>query len=327
MSLTQSIKLLSGEAAGERELSEREACALMSAMLDGGMGDLELGALLALLEHKPVTLAELLGYSAALAPRCSRLKAPAGSARPVVFSCYHGVRGQPHLLPLVALTLQRLGVPVLVHGALDGAGGVAAAYVFRELGIYPSASLSQAQARLDEHKLAFVPTAVLMPGLSELLALKGRLGFGGFIQALARLLVPFDTEALQVVGTNSLMGHELLRDYLAVSGSRALLLEGVEGEAFADPRRRPSLEYVAADECRVLFDAEAATLKHFTTLPAAIDAPTVSAWIRRAMTGEVPLPLPLVNQIACCLYGAGYTDDMNQAKAIVAVETGSLAAA
>jgi hypothetical protein len=41
----------------------------------------------------------------------------------------------------------------------------------------------------------------------------------------------------------------------------------------------------------------------------------------------VPLPLPLVNQIACCLYGAGYTQDLNQAKAIAAVETGSLIAA
>ena len=127
MSLTQAIKLLSGEIVGERELSEREACALMSAMLDGGMGELELGALLALLEHKPVTLAELLGYCAALAPRCSRLKPPPGPARPVVFATYHGVRSQPHLLPLVALTLQRLGVPVLVHGALDGGGGIAAA--------------------------------------------------------------------------------------------------------------------------------------------------------------------------------------------------------
>jgi hypothetical protein len=39
------------------------------------------------------------------------------------------------------------------------------------------------------------------------------------------------------------------------------------------------------------------------------------------------MPLPLVNQIACCLYGAGYTVDMNQAKAIAAVQTGSLLAA
>ena len=75
MSLTHAIKLLSGEMAGERDLSEREAYALMSAMLDGGLGELELGALLALLEHKPVTLDELLGYCAALSPRCSRLPA------------------------------------------------------------------------------------------------------------------------------------------------------------------------------------------------------------------------------------------------------------
>lgn len=327
MSLTQAIKLLSGEAAGERDLSEREAYALMSAMLDGGLGELELGALLALLERKPVTLAELLGYCAALAPRCSRLRPPPGPARPVLFACYHGMRSQPHLLPLVALVLQRLGVPVLVHGALDGAGGVAAAYVFRELGVLPCMSLAQAQSRIEEHKLAFVPTAVLTPGLAELLALKGRLGFGGFIQAIARMLVPFEAETLQVVGANAVMSSALLREYLAVSGSRALLLEGVEGEAFADPRRRPRLEYVTPDECRVLFDAETVTLKHAAALPAAIDAQTVAAWIRRAMAGEVPLPLPLVNQIACCLYGAGYTDDMNQAKAIVAVETGSLAVA
>jgi len=31
-----------------------------------------------------------------------------------------------------------------------------------------------------------------------------------------------------------------------------------------------------------------------------------------------------VNQLACCLYVSGYTDDMNQAKAIAAVEAGGL---
>lgn len=327
MSLMQSIKLLSGQADEERNLSEREADALMAAMLDGGLGELELGALLALLERKPVTLAELLGYCAALSPRCSRLKPPPGSERPVLFACYHGVRSQPNLLPLVALVLQRLGVPVLVHGALDGAGGVAAAYVFRNLGILPCMSLAQAQAQLDERKIAFVPTAVIMPGLAELLSLKGRLGFGGFIQAIARMLVPFEGETLQVVGVNAIMDSALLREYLAVSGSCALLLEGVEGEAYADPRRRPRIEHVTADKCRVLFDAENVTLKHAAALPAASDAQTVADWIRRAMAGEVPLPLPIVNQIACCLYGSGYTDDMNQAKAIVAVETSSMAAA
>ena len=328
MSLTQALKQLCGDNAGARDLGEREAHDLMSAMLDGGIGELELGAALALLEQKPVTLSELFGYVAALTARCSRLRAPTGPARPVIFSCYHGVRSHPHLLPLVALTLQRLRVPVLVHGALDGGGGVAAAYVFRELGVLPCASLTLAQSRIDEGQIAFVPAAVLAPGLAELLSLKGRLGFGGLMQALARLLAPFESEALHVVAPNSVLGSELLREFLVASGLVALLLEGTEGEAFADPQRRPLLEYVgAAGDRRVLFEAEGAALKQAATLPSEIDAHGTAAWIRRAMAGEVPLPLPLVNQVACCLYGAGYTDDMNQAKAIVAVETGSLAAA
>jgi anthranilate phosphoribosyltransferase len=328
VSLIQTLKLLSGETGAARDLDEREARELLAVMLDAGMGDLELGAVLALLEAKPVTFSELLGYSTALAARCSRLAAPSGRARPVVFACYHGVRDQLHLLPLVALVLQRLGVPVLVHGALDGGGGVAAAYVFRELGAYPCASLTLAQARLDADRLAFVPTAVLAPGLAELLSLKGRLGFGGFPRALATLLAPFDSGALHVAAAHGALGSGLLREYFAASGSTALLLEGTEGEAFADPRRRPRLEYIgAAGELSVLFEAEAAALKPPATLPLAVDAQSAAAWIRRAMAGETPLPSPLVNQIACCLYGAGHTDDMNQAKAIVAVETGSLAAA
>ena len=327
MNLTQVRKRLSGGAERGGELDEREALLLFSAMLDGGLGELELGAALALLERRPIVTAELLGFGTALAQRCGRLKAPAGAARPVVFSSYHGLRDHPHLLPLVALTLQRLGVPVVIHGTLDGAGGVAAAYVFRELGVLPCASLVMAQSRLEEHKLAFVPVAALAPGLADLLALKARLGFGEFVQALATLLPPFASEALHVVGANPVTGGALLREYFAASGSTALLLEGVEGEPFADPRLRPQIEYVKAYGCTVLFEAETGMLRHVGALPAELDAYTVAAWIRRVLAGEVPVPLPLVNQIACCLYGAGYTDDMNQAKAIVAVETGSLAAA
>jgi anthranilate phosphoribosyltransferase len=327
MSLTQMMKRLCGEANCSGSLHERETCFLFSAMLDGGVGELELGAALALLERRPLALDELLGFGTALAQRCSRLKAPAGAARPVVFSSYHGLRDAPHLLPLVALSLQRLGVPVVVHGTLDGAGGVAAAYVFRELGVLPCASPSMAQARLDQQKLAFVPAAVLAPGLADLLALKARLGFGAFVQGLGALLPPFASEALHVVGASAAIGSALLREYFAASGLTALLLEGVQGEPFADPQRRPRLEYVTADDCKVLFEAESGMLRHPVALPADNDAHTVANWIRRALAGEAPVPLPLVNQIACCLYGAGYTDDMNQAKAIVAVETGSLAAA
>ena len=32
------------------------------------------------------------------------------------------------------------------------------------------------------------------------------------------------------------------------------------------------------------------------------------------------MPLPIINQFACCLYAAGYTKDFTEAKAIAAVK-------
>ena len=118
-----------------------------------------------------------------------------------------------------------------------------------------------------------------------------------------------------------------MREFLLATGARALLLRSTEGEPFADPRRRPRLEYFNDAAAQVLFEAEAVPVRVIPNLPQAIDAAATAAWVRGVMAGETPVPLPLVNQLACCLFGSGYTNDMNQAKAIVAVETGSLAAA
>jgi anthranilate phosphoribosyltransferase len=85
------------------------------------------------------------------------------------------------------------------------------------------------------------------------------------------------------------------------------------------------MEYISQGERAVLFEEEVGPVKPVPGLPAAIDAHTTAVWIRHALSGETPIPHPLVNQIACCLYVCGYTEDMNQAKAIAAVEAGSLA--
>jgi hypothetical protein len=37
------------------------------------------------------------------------------------------------------------------------------------------------------------------------------------------------------------------------------------------------------------------------------------------MQEHLPLPLPIRNQLAVCLYAAGYTEDLNQARAITAI--------
>lgn len=56
---------------------------------------------------------------------------------------------------------------------LSGEHGVVSAYIFRELGIMPCASLAQAQQELQAGHLAFVPTGALAPALADLLALRG----------------------------------------------------------------------------------------------------------------------------------------------------------
>ena len=61
--------------------------------------------------------------------------------------------------------------------------------------------------------------------------------------------------------------------------------------------------------------------------PAAADAATTARWIRQVLDRQIPLPKPIANQLACCLVASGYTEDLCQAKAVVAVETNGRSAA
>lgn len=326
MSFAHYIKIISHGRDGNSELSAQEADALFAAMLDGGVPDLELGAILLAYRLRPESLPELLGFHDALSHRIFRLHAPASRARPVVLPSYCGALHQANLLPLLALLLQRLGMPVLIHGLLESNGRIASAYILRELGIMPCLNLAQAQDTLDNAGIAFVPTAVLSPGLVNLLSTRGRLGVRTTPHMMAKLLDPFfDDAGVRVIDAPPQQLH-LLHDFLAATDARALLLQGTEGEPFADPRCRPQIEYAHDGTMELLFEAEVG-LKHVAHLPTTVDAIATAKWIRLALAGEVPLPMPIVHQLACCLYASGYTHDLNEAKAIVAVETGTLAAA
>jgi anthranilate phosphoribosyltransferase len=293
-------------------------------LLDDGLPELEQGAVLAMLEVRPLSLPLLIGFHRALAERCFRVVPPEGGVRPLLLAthCAHH-RSEPNLLPLLALLLHRLGMTVLVHGSLEGAGIAGSAHVFRDLGIMPCATLTHAQQQLERDRLAFVPTALLAPGLASLTARRARLGGGRLAHMLHRMLDPYAGQALAVVATGHGADARLLPSFFQMMEAQALLLEGTEGEPFAHPQRRPAMELVHANGRELLFAQETGMLK---PRPAA-DPLHTADWTRRALRGEVPLPLPLVNQVACCLYGAGYASDINQAKAIAALETGSLVTA
>ncbi|MBL8527204.1 MAG: DNA-binding protein YbiB [Burkholderiales bacterium] len=309
-----------------RDLLAEEAYHLFAALLDGGVPELELGAILMTLRMKGESASEILGFQRAVDERTQRLRFES-AVRPIVIPSYNGARDAPNLLPLVALLLTRLGIPVLIHGVLHGAGRVATVYVLRELGILPSVSLAQAEARLETEGLAFLPTQVVAPGLATLLALRSRLGVRNVSHTLVKLMNPFAGDSVLMLSASHPYYLNVIRDHMLVTGGRGLLLRATEGEAFANPKRRPRIEHFADGRMEALFEEECGPLAMLPNLPQGVDATTSAAWIRRALAAEVPVPLPILHQLACCLYASGYSSDMHQAKAVVAVATRGVSAA
>ena len=302
-----------------------ETRALGAALLDGGVPELETAAFLVAFNQHDPGLDAWLGLHAALAERLPVFVAPAGPLRTVVLPTYHGVRHRPHLTPLLALLLKSFGIPVLIHGVLEGGGGSAAAYVLRELGIMPCSSVDQVNAQLRAEGIAFAPVALLSPGLAALLALRARLGIDGWV---TRLIMQADLLGERSVRTTPVLADAEIaptRAVLEALGGHALLLHGCEGEAFADPLQRPAMVLVQDGQGRQVYEAQP-TVSEPANLPLA-DARATGAWTAGLMRDHLALPLPIRNQLAVCLYAAGYTEDLNQARAITAIDGFGRAAA
>jgi anthranilate phosphoribosyltransferase len=300
-----------------------DASRLGAALLDDGVPELETAAfVMALHQHDP-GIEGWLGLHTALAARLPHWSLPPGPLRPVLLPAYYGVRTRPHLTPLLALLLRHFDIPVLIHGVLDGGGGTAAAYVLRELGVMPCASAAQVATQLSATGLAFAPAALLHPGLASLLALRARLGVDTLATRLALFADPLGG-AVRVVPAADAASMCAMEPVLAAQGGHALLLTGCEGEAFADPLQRPAMRLLRDGAAEHAYAAQTG-VSATPGLPSP-DARASGAWIRDVLERQLPLPLPIRNQLAVCLYAAGYADDLNQARAIAAIDGFGLAA-
>lgn len=311
-------------AIGRGSLDVQQAHDLFAAMLDDGVPDMELGALLLALRMQGETLDNLLGFECALAERTHRLSSPTTACLPVVLPCYNGARHKPNLTALLALLLREFGIPVALHGPLLGTGRVNTAVILRELGWMPATTLATARQQIARDGLVFVPTAVLSPGLAALLALRERLGVRSSAHVMAKLLQPFTDDCLRIVNVSHPAYLDRMRDFLSATNARALLLRGTEGEPFANPLRGSQLSLFADGKCQVLFEDEAGTIRQPPALPPDREAASTAAWIRQALARTVAIPAPLRNQLAACLYGCGYVKDFGQARVLVAGVLGHL---
>jgi anthranilate phosphoribosyltransferase len=293
------IKELGRGARGARDLSREQAEALFGEMLDGQVPDMELGAMLIALRVKGESADEVAGFLSAMQARTAALAAPPGP-RTVLLPSFNGARKQANLMPLVALMLARVGVPVLIFGRHDFDSRHSPFELLDALGLPASPSLADAQARLARDRLAVLPLQMLNPGLNSLMALRPRLGVRNSSHSLAKLLDPFPAgRSVRVVAVThpeylDSMGQAL--PGLTAGGGRALLMRASEGEAYAHLRRKAHLIGFRDGQTAPLHPADTADLD-WPLSPACAPAEN-AALIRAMLDGTEMVPTRIAEQVA-----------------------------
>ncbi|MCP5272777.1 MAG: DNA-binding protein YbiB [Burkholderiaceae bacterium] len=289
------IKEVGRGARGARDLDPERAQVLFGAMLDGAVPEMELGALLLAYRIKGESPDEMAAFMAAMQARTAVVAVPDGGPRCVLLPTYNGARKQPNLMPLVALLLARDGVPVLIHGRHDFDSRTSPFELLAALDLHAAADTEAAAADLVARRLAVLPLAVLNPGLDALLALRPRLGVRNSGHALAKLLDPCPGRSVRVVAVTHPPYLDSMQALLEQAGATALLMRGTEGEAYAAPRRRPRLLGFRDGVAEVMFD-QAPGDEADSGAGCAVDEN--AALIRAMLEGRVPVPQPLLDQVA-----------------------------
>ncbi len=314
MELNKIIKEIGRGKNHARDIDFESAVALYSAMLAGEVPDLELGGILIALRIKGEGEAEMRGFYQAMQAQMMPLRAPENRPMPIVIPSYNGARRQGNLTPLLALLLVKFGFPVLVHGVSDDATRITSEAVFAALGIAPVTTAEAAQARLDQGELAFITIDHLCPPMAKQLSLRWRMGVRNSAHTLAKLATPFaERAALRLSSVSHPEYVPRVAKFFSDIDAPALLLNGTEGEVYANPQRCPAISMIqgARAETEVWVERQPEVA---VELPTDKTAEVTARWIEEVLNQQRPLPASLRLQIACCLRASGQCDSLAAAE-------------
>ncbi|WP_016256222.1 DNA-binding protein YbiB [Yersinia pestis] len=295
-----------------RDLDQPTAYALYKAMLAGQVPALELGGILIAFRIKGESEQEILGFYQAMQEQVMSLRAPVDRPLPVVIPSYNGARKQANLTPLLALLLSRLGLPVVIHGVTEDSSRVTSAEIFQQLNIPWSLSVQEAQQRLDNGLPVFIPVSALSMQLDQQLQQRWRMGVRNSSHTLAKLATPFTHDkALRVASVSHPEYMQKVGGFFQAISAPGLLLQGTEGEVYANPLRCPPIHYINDGEQTILLDRSSESV--VPELPLSKDAVITARWIEGCLAGEQPIPDSILKQLACCLVAAGQADSVELA--------------
>jgi anthranilate phosphoribosyltransferase len=301
------IKEIGRGVKGARSMAREDAAALYTAMLDGRVSDLELGAILLAMRIKGEAVEELAGFMEAAEASFAPLPSPPGEFAPVLIPSYNGARKLANLTPLLALLLAREGVPTLVHGVQADPGRVTTAEILAEMGLAPASTSADLLDAFAMSRPAFMPIETLAPRLAWMLSLRRILGVRNSTHTLVKILQPFEGAALRLVSYTHPEYLRTLGEYFTTAApparGDAFLMRGTEGETVANPHRAQQIDWFHGGERTLLVERDAPT-DDLSEVPEARDAAATAAWIARALRGEVPVPPSILAQVAACVRAA-----------------------
>ena len=293
-----------------RDLDQETARALYTHMLNGDVPELEMGGILIALRIKGEGEAEMRGFYEAMQAQTFRLTPPVARPMPIVIPTYNGARKQANLTPLLALLLNKLGFPVVVHGVSADPTRVLTETIFELMGIAPTLHAGQAQAKLEGHQPVYIPVSALCPALEKQLDMRWRMGVRNSAHTLAKLATPFEEDAaLRLSSVSHPEYVTRVASFFADIGGKGLLMHGTEGEAYANPQRCPQLTLIDKQGARVVLERGEESGAE-VVLPTAKDAETTARWTERCLAGSEPVPHSLKLQMACCLLATGEVDSV-----------------
>ena len=295
MSISHYIKDLGRGRDGARALDRVKATDLMGQILDGQVSDLELGAFCIAMRIKGETDQEMAGFLDATHARLQTINA---SSPVVVLPSYNGARKLPVLTPLLAYLLAREGLAVVMHGTATESSRVTSQDVLSAMGIRALTTARGVQAS----EVVFAPTELLCPGLKRLLDVRRVVGLRNPAHSLVKLMNPTNSADALLVSSYTHPEYAVsMAATFELTGARALLMRGTEGEVVADARRTPQMDAFVRGTRTTLVEAQAGSLIKLPELPTDIDAASIARYTQAVLSGELPIPAPLVSQVQAVL--------------------------
>ena len=277
-----------------------------SALLEGEVNDIQLGAWWLAMRIKGETAEELAAFVDAMH---STLAFRVKSDRPVaVLSCYNGARQLPNLTPLLAWALTQLGGRVLLHGVKHDSTRVTTHELFAALNFPITESVETTERALIERNMAFTPLDALHPKLAALISNRWRIGVRSTPHTVTKLLLPIDGPSVRVIALTHGDYIERMGAHIAAQpDSKALIFRGCEGEPVLHPKRAVAVR-IFHNNASVMQDWPGVATHD---LPDTCDIAATVAYIESVIQGARPMP-PWIDWLARHVHQLSY--DTHSAK-------------